>query len=229
MDQNSVTTFARTNRSEQLFSEKYVWQAGYYGDKQAKAHASEIKRTASVLHKTHKTFDLFLDHAELNALSVAARVLERLGEDLTLAASAAGKTKKKKIETDRRERAEVADSCALRRWGNSDEAMLLEAKQLAEFNDEGGRSGANEWLCKRHAVGVALNYSRRPELGLPLGALLRNFLNGDCESIVEIRRCAAEYIDKMDKCTVDPHRKVFNGWLVGMDDFEAWTMRHVDA
>ena len=228
MDQTSVITSARTSRSEKLFEDKYVWQAGYYGDKQAKAHASEVKRTASVLHKTHKAFDLFLDHAELEALNVAARVLERLGEDLTLAASAAGKTKKNKIESDRRERAEVADSCALRRWGNSDEAMLLEAKQLVEFNDEGGRSGAYEWLCKRHAVGVALNYSRRSDLGLPLGALRRNFSNGDRELIVEIRRCAAEYIDDLHKCTVDPRRKVFNGWLVGMDDFEAWKARHLE-
>ena len=229
MDQTSVTTSARTDRSEHLFSEKYVWQAGYYGDKHAKAHASEVKRTASVLRKTHKAFDLFLDPSELKAIAVAAQVLERLGEDLTAVASTARNIKKNKIENDRREREELADSCALRRWGNSDEAMLSEAKQLAEFNDEGSRSGANDWLCKRHKVEAALNYRRQFDIGPSLGELLRNFSIGNRQSTVEIRRCAAEYISHLHESTADPRRKMFNSWLVGLDDFEAWKKREVAA
>lgn len=229
MDQTSVTTSARTDRSEHLFSEKYVWQAGYYGDKHAKAHASEVKRTASVLRKTHKAFDLFLDPSELKAIAVAAQVLERLGEDLSAVASAARNTKKNKIENDRREREELADSCALRRWGNSDEAMLLEAKELAEFNDDSFRSGADDWLCKRHAVEVAISYRRNYDIGLPLGNLLRNFSNGNGESIIEVRRCAAEYINHLHESTAEPCRKMFNSWVVGLDDFEAWKTQQVGA
>lgn len=228
MDQTSINTSPRANPSEQLFSERYALRAGYYGPKQARALASEVKRTASVLRKTHKTFDLSLDQAKLNALSVAAQVLERLGEDLTLAASAACKTKKNKIESDRQERAKVADNCALRRWGNSDEAMLLEAKQLAEFIDEEFRSGAHDWLCKRHAVKVTLIYRRPFELGLPLDDLLRIFSKGNPELIVEVRRCAAEYINDLQKSAVSLNRQIFSSWLVGMDDFEAWKARHLD-
>ena len=106
---------------------------------------------------------------------------------------------------------------------------MIEAKELAEFNNGALRSGADDWLCKRHAVKVKLNYRRQSDLGLPLGALLRNVSNGNRELIVEIRRCAAEYIKYLHDSCADPRRKEFNCWLVGIDDFEAWKTRHVDA
>lgn len=226
MEFNSIATSAASTRSEQLFSDKYCWLAGYDGDKHAKAHAAEAKRTASVLRKSAKTFELFLDHSESEVLSLAAQVLDRLGEDLTLAASAARTTKANKIKN---ERADLADSCALSRWGNSDESMLIEAKELAEFNDGDYRSAANAWLCKRHEVQVAVNfYTRSFDFGLPLGALLLNFSNRNRESIVEIRRCAAEYIIHLQGSMANTRRKSFNCWVVALDDFEAWKARHLE-
>ena len=230
MDLNStMSTYSAKSRSELLFEERYRWLAQIDGDKHSKAHASEVKRTASVLRKAQKTFDILLDYKELEALRIAVEVLDGLGKELDRVSSKARKTKKTRIDDARVEREELAKNFALRRWGNDTDAMLLEAKQLAEFVDNGGVSGAFAWVCSRHGVKHATKYRRSAEYGPSLWSLLNPSTSWHQLEVGEILLCAAEYLCSLQDASRIPSRKDDDNWVTGLDDFEAWTTRQVDA
>ena len=222
---SKIATTAAVSRSEFLFSERYQWLSQYHGDKKSKAHASEVKRTASVLRKAQQTFDILLDHTELEALRIAAQVLDGLGKELDQISSKARAPKKVRMDSARLRREELAESCALRRWGADNEAMFAEAKQLAEFVDNRFRCFAFDWVCELHGVSYATRYHRDPEFGPKLSTLLQQYVRIEGAEPVEIRMCAGEYINALQESGATSIRLKGSTWTTGLDDFEAWKAR----
>lgn len=230
MNLNSkIATTAAVSRSEFLFSERYQWLSQYHGDKKSKAHASEVKRTASVLRKAQQTFDILLDHTELETLRAAVKVLDGLGRDLDEVSAKARQTMKTRVDSARRKREELAENCAFRRWGTDNEAMLFEAKQLVEFVDGDFCSGAAEWICERHGVKYATHYRRDGEFGPTLAQLLQPYFRIDGVKTVEIRLCAGEYINALQESGASARRKCDETWATGLDDFDAWKTQTVST
>ena len=226
---STTSSPAIDDRSEFLFTERYQYLAEYYGDKESKAHASEVKRTASLLRNAQETLHIFLEYEQLEALRAAVQVLDGFGKALDEVSVKARKILKTRVDNAQRKREESAENCAVRRWGTDNEAMVAEAQQLAEFVDNGYCSGAKKWIGERRGVKYATHYQRDKEFGPTLAQLLQPCFRHGGVQTVEIRLCAGEYINFLQESGASACRKSGDTWATGLDDFEAWKTRQVGA
>jgi hypothetical protein len=217
-----MATKAKSNRVQSLFHEQYESSARYQGDEVAKKDAANAKRVATSLSKAVSSFGRLLSADKLQTLREAAAVMDSLGADISAVTKLAVRCKADHDAQALRKRHDTADQRAAQRWAD-DQAMLLEAKDLADFFDRWHPLKIDISVKARYGAHLTFMSLGQPQEGGRLLDMLDRYNTGRAspEGFVAIRRRAAEYLDVLVKASQGA-RTYKDMHYVGMDDYEAW-------
>ena len=213
-----------SERASVLFEEKYRPHAEWHGDERARKDAASARRVATGVVSAASQFKDLLPPQETETLRQAALILRALSKDLDKVAVLSEASLRAREARDLKQRHASADELAAKRW-QTDAAMLTEAPDLAAFVDQFEDSGAKSWTLSRHRGCV---YAYGPDESMSSGRRLVDLLNpkGNCESVLEVRRRAAEYVLHLQSNARRVTRQYDEMWYVGLDDYEEWRVRH---
>lgn len=223
-------TRGKPSRAKALFDSHYAWSARRSGADEPKKAAAGAKRLATGLSTAVTDFGGLLEAGDLQALREAAAAMRRLAVDLDGAAKLADKAKRAHEADYERERRERADATAAVRW-TDDDAMLDEARALADFFDAWHARDVPAWL--RGRLAPHLTIMALPDLevgGRLLDMLARAGSPPAAAALPAIRRRAAEYLRGLERAS-SSERSYKEIHYVGLDDFDAWRTwrRQLDA
>lgn len=189
------------------------------GYKRAKRDAALLRRIARGTTSATQQFKLIVLPEEAEALFKAALILRTLSGTVEEVAAIA------KVAIEDRERRELdarhkkADLAAATRW-DSDDAMQIEALDLAAFVDEGF---ANNALFHVLSSRPEVKSAHLPER-IPRGMRLIDMLNAPHlrANLLALKRRAAEYLLGLEAAQIDQARGREGSWPIGLNDYETW-------
>lgn len=129
-------------------TQRYEFDASYYGNKNIKNELASAKRTATSLSKASAAFSYLRPEQKL-ALDAATSAMRSLAKDLAELALWANDYRAFCVTERERERVESLEKIALKRWNGDVHALNFEAEILAELETKEGKCALGDWFHGR--------------------------------------------------------------------------------